>query len=1015
MTPSLSSTEQNGIEAYYTNTEGLLAAFRALVAAPKLSKRILFIHGVGGVGKSSLLRMFRLHSKSVHVPTALVSGDDAKSVVEILRYWAEDLKADGVALPTFAKTYDRYRAMLAKLDERAKKTNKFADMAGKAASKTAEATGGALAGAAIGSIVPGLGTVIGGAVGGIVASMSAEALVDWLRGQGLSRSDIDLVLDPATALTSDFLGDAAKMAQKQRIVLILDTFEQMATLNSWACRFCQRLHPNALVVIAGREMLDWDKQWEGWLAQVEAYPLEPMTPEVMRTLARRYYATMVGGEPDPKQVEAIISFARGLPMVVTSAVRLWVKYRQDFDFEGVKAEVIGDLVERLREGVPAPVIPVLEAAAAARWFDQPILRAVTGLSDVNAAYDELRRFPFVRSSKQGLRLHDSVREILDESLRMHDAERYCELHERAAEYLEAQQAKHAGDEAELYGLERLYHHILADEETGIKLFQEMAEGLVAYEMKSRLNTLLNDVNTYPLAHERGRLWRKYYHAQLLGFDGQLHLAEIKAIYQEILAARGSQDSYLRAKALLGLATILERDEEYMLPGVPQHVMAILEECERLLPPQDREWHLVLIRRAYRHGRASFAELHASLLRIAALCRERNDPYALASTVQWIKGTCAMHGRWKEFLEIERETASTPSIGANAMLRARAFSGWQLARIWMGRYAEAESILKQVEETQYPGGRAERGDAVSSVLGANRDLLYAIFAQRRMGEARPILEKMSARFRSLGDQATFELMWVLRLWGIASYCDGDYQQAKDCLSESSQIADALLIDPYQVREERYWLGWCCLARQEWQEAEGCFARYVALPFDDWNLYFKCGALTGLARIRQAQGKRDEILPLIESAEQLAQQHEYNDHLASLKLMQGHLTWQLGGVKEQEVSESLKDYQQALIYALRYNRFMLDEVLWGDSVVTPLRPIIPQLLERGDEGRRMLVALRDWWGTGKNDSGTPRPDTISLIPEGIALLEAERIARAGEPGDGAVQKSVVEQIGAALRSQ
>lgn len=63
--------------------------------------------------------------------------------------------------------------------------------------------------------------------------------------------------------------------------------------------------------------------------------------------------------------------------------------------------------------------------------------------------------------------------------------------------------------------------------------------------------------------------------------------------------------------------------------------------------------------------------------------------------------------------------------------------------------------------------------------------------------------------------------------------------------------------------------------------------------------------------------------------------------------------------------------------------------------------------------MLTALREWWQTGVNDLGAPRPDTISPIREGIALLEAERIAREREPGDGSPQKSVVEQIEDALQ--
>jgi len=52
-----------------------------------------------------------------------------------------------------------------------------------------------------------------------------------------------------------------------------------------------------------------------------------------------------------KKVEAIIRFARGLPMVVTSAVQLWVKYGVE-DFQTVKAEIVANLVDRLMEGVP---------------------------------------------------------------------------------------------------------------------------------------------------------------------------------------------------------------------------------------------------------------------------------------------------------------------------------------------------------------------------------------------------------------------------------------------------------------------------------------------------------------------------------------------------------------------------------------------------------------------------------------------------------------------------------------
>src|SRR6266700_2571335 len=93
-------------------------------------------------------------------------------------------------------------------------------------------------------------------------------------------------------------------------------------------------------------------------------------------------------------------------------------------------------------------------------------------------------------------------------------------------------------------------------------------------------------------------------------------------------------------------------------------------------------------------------------------------------------------------------------------------------------------------------------------------------------------------------------------------------------------------------------------------------------------------------------------------------------------------------------------------------ILDEALSGGGQGTPLYPIVQNSVEHGEEGQRMLVTLRDWWQNGINDIGVPRLDTISPVPEGISLIEAERIARNREPGDGLVQRDVVEQINMAL---
>jgi tetratricopeptide (TPR) repeat protein len=139
---------------------------------------------------------------------------------------------------------------------------------------------------------------------------------------------------------------------------------------------------------------------------------------------------MRGDEPDPKQVEAIVRFARGLPMVVTSTVQLWVQYGVE-DFQTVKPQVVADLVDRLLESVPQEMKPAMEVAAILPWFTKDMLRRMTNQADVNVAYYQLLKTPFIRPYAQGWALHDTVRHLILESLRTHDFQRYQQLTEQA--------------------------------------------------------------------------------------------------------------------------------------------------------------------------------------------------------------------------------------------------------------------------------------------------------------------------------------------------------------------------------------------------------------------------------------------------------------------------------------------------------------------------------------------------------------------------------------------------------
>jgi tetratricopeptide (TPR) repeat protein len=294
----------------------------------------------------------------------------------------------------------------------------------------------------------------------------------------------------------------------------------------------------------------------------------------------------------------------------------------------------------------------------------------------------------------------------------------------------------------------------------------------------------------------------------------------------------------------------------------------------------------------------------------------------------------------------------------------------------------------------------------------RDLALGLGLQIKCTEALTVAEKGLSLAHGLGlDSASEqETQPVLTIYGIICFNCGQLDKAEQYLSQTITLGqklhahiDVALLHLATVYE----------VRKGYEKAQHYYqlARTEAHPLS--RHYYECGALTGLLRVKRAQRDYTAISPLWSEAEQLALQYEYNDYFTSLFLTRGHLIWD-GLLPEWEsgFDSALHYYQLALIHALRFNRFLLDEALSGRGQCTALHPIIQNSLEHGEEGQRMLAALREWWHNGNNDIGVPRPDTISTLPEGISLIEAERIARNRELGDGSQQRGVVDQIIAAL---
>jgi tetratricopeptide (TPR) repeat protein len=169
------------------------------------------------------------------------------------------------------------------------------------------------------------------------------------------------------------------------------------------------------------------------------------------------------------------------------------------------------------------------------------------------------------------------------------------------------------------------------------------------------------------------------------------------------------------------------------------------------------------------------------------------------------------------------------------------------------------------------------------------------------------------------------------------------------------------------------------------------------------HYDCGALAGLMRIQYARGDAAGAEAYAGQAEGLAGRYEYNEYLAAIALTRGHMAFDRG-----DVDAAGAFYREALVHGLRFNRFVLDELLGAAGAPTPLHPLIPFCRARGEQGQALLRELAGWWQTAANRLMDEPATTISPVGSGNTLLDAEALARRLEPGDGAPQRTVVEQL-------
>jgi hypothetical protein len=271
--------------------------------------------------------------------------------------------------------------------------------------------------------------------GGIGKSTLLEAVAEQVEESGAgcivrldgrnlapsSREIID-VLHRAVGVPS---ATGAQTAPRRRLVLLVDAYERMSALDDWIrTDLLPGLPGDTLTIVAGREPPgpDWraDPAWRGLLRVVSLRNL--------RTEESRSYLKACG--VDQAMHDRLVGVTHGHPLGLSLVADVIVAGGRA-PIEPLTPDLVATLLRRFVDVVPVGERrSALEACALSRVTTEALLRDGLGLEDAHEAFAWLRDLSFVEAGSDGLFPHDLARDVLDADLRWRDPGGYKRLFRR---------------------------------------------------------------------------------------------------------------------------------------------------------------------------------------------------------------------------------------------------------------------------------------------------------------------------------------------------------------------------------------------------------------------------------------------------------------------------------------------------------------------------------------------------------------------------------------------------------
>lgn len=872
----------------FTNRENEISLFLTLLEATEPEYNILAIHGMAGVGKSTLLGEFERICAEREVLVVRIDGSEHKSAMEILKVIRQHFGERLEAFSDSDENFERYLQLRRQLH----------------------------------------------------AEGTIEPEIDVLYGI-VTKPEADFYLNAQSILAEKLL-TSLEAVTETRFVVLIDSYEKISELDDWVRNgIVANLPENVVVAISGREELKG--RWEEWRPLIKSIELLSFDHELTREYLRKR------GVEEKDLIEEIFKFTQGHPLCLALSADLTRASEltaNNFVKEPQKFVIIDSLIERIMQQLSSPLMrSVLEVCAVVRYFNEDVLdymstffyfqegqlqsisddiralqeqltihksdlghleivRAKYGLNppldvihgieserqqimeieskleqvgigardgEVTRLFDQLQEYSsFIYQRGDGLALHDTVRRYLIEEVRRRSPERFEMLNQRALDFYESREEGAEGHEKQKLLLEILYHRLTISEQDGVDFFVKVFEEKIKLFELDFCESLINEVKSYRPKLNQSKVWMAFCEARLQYHRGKWE--EAAGIYQELLRA-ASLEEHLQLATSVDLGIVFRQlnklDESifYLNQGL-KLAEATANESEACK---------ALSGLGYAHCRRGDLDKAVSyFLESIKLARKLGDGYAEAQALNEIGNPYTLLGQYDEALECHSQAL-------------------QIARRLGNRFLEGSSL--------YYLGTAYR-------YKTRRDHTFKDLAIENLQKGAAILEDLG--------HSQQQAVCISCLGSVYSYI-GMYHEAIEslikCISIFEDVGDSF---ERAVAQEKLGLVYGRLG--DWQKAINYYQESLPVAQQGKNEYFKCEILKNLCKAYYGLGNDTEFKRYFGEALEIARDNGFFYLLTELNWVSGDSHF---GKHDYEAFFS--SYCEACLYSVQIGRQLFEETV------------------------------------------------------------------------------------------